>query len=82
MAKDKATDVAAQAEAGSASALSVVCQVLMTQDKVTKNSIRYAEVHESDTEADKIGQLYVQKATFAPKAAPKSIYVTVEIAEQ
>ena len=51
--------------------------VTMTQDKVTKNAVRYKEDHESDTEADKIGQLYVQKATF-PNGAPKQVRVTVE----
>lgn len=51
--------------------------VMMTQDKVTTNAVRYKEDHADETEADKVGQLYVQKATF-PNGAPKQIRVTVE----
>ena len=33
------------------------------QEKVTKNTIKFAEVLESDLDVAKIGVLYVQKAT-------------------
>jgi len=51
--------------------------VTLTQDKVTKNAVRYKEDHATETEADRIGQLYVQKASF-PAGAPQQIRVTVE----
>lgn len=57
--------------------------VTMVQDKVTKNAIRFQEQHANETDADLIGQLYVQKATFGGmglKEAPKTIKVTVEVA--
>ena len=37
--------------------------VKFSQEKVTKNTIKFAEVLENDLDAAKIGTLYVQKAT-------------------
>ncbi len=55
----------------------VTVTVTMTQDKVTKNAVRFKEDHASDTEPDRIGQLYLQKHNF-PNGAPTQIRVTVE----
>lgn len=74
MAKPKGqqgADTAAQTVNGS------LFTVTMTQDKVTKNAVRFKEDHVTDTEADRIGQLYVQKASF-PAGAPQQLRVTVE----
>lgn len=64
-------------EAQSAAQTNGTFTVTMTQDKVTKNAVRFKEDHVSDTEADRIGQLYVQKASF-PGGAPQQLRVTVE----
>lgn len=69
----KKTDQAGQASAQTNGTFTVT----MTQDKVTKNAVRFKEDHTSDTEADRIGQLYVQKASF-PGGAPQQLRVTVE----
>jgi len=37
--------------------------VKFKQEKVTKNTIKFAEILEDDLDAAKIGTLYVQKAT-------------------
>jgi len=70
MAKPKEQGAQASAQAASFT-------VSMTQDKVTKGAVRYAEDHANETEADKIGQLYVKKSAFAA-GAPNQIRVTVE----
>lgn len=51
--------------------------VTMTLDKTTKNAVRYAEDHAVETEADKIGQVYMQKSAF-PDGAPQQVRVIVE----
>lgn len=54
--------------------------VTMTLDKTTKNAVRYAEDHATETEADRIGQVYMQKSAFAGQAeVPKQVRVTVEV---
>lgn len=55
-------------------------EVEMVQEKVTKNSVRYQEVHDSDTQPDRIGQLYLQKHNW-PAGAPQRIAVTIETIE-
>jgi hypothetical protein len=65
------------ATAGAQAPAQTVTTVMMTQDKVTKNAVRYKEDHVDETEADRIGQLYIQKSTF-PNGAPKQVRVTVE----
>jgi hypothetical protein len=52
-------------------------RVTMTQDKVTKNAVRYKEDHEREDQADLVGQLYLQKAAF-PNGAPQKIAVAVQ----
>jgi len=72
MVKDKGNTAQAAAQAASS-----LFTVSMTQDKVTKGAVRYTEDHVTETEADKIGQLYVKKSAFA-SGAPNQIRVTVE----
>jgi len=67
----------AQAPAQAAPATTVKFEVVMSQDKVTKNAVRYKELHATETEPDRIGQLYLQKHNF-PNGAPQEIRVQVE----
>ena len=38
-------------------------KIIFKQERVTKNTVRFTEVPESDMDVIKIGSLYVQKAT-------------------
>jgi hypothetical protein len=58
--------------------------VTATQDRVTKNAVRFVEDVPSGVDADayvaKIGQQYVQKHALG--GAPKRIEITVRVIEQ
>ena len=54
--------------------------VKFKQEKVTKNTIKFAEVLESDLDAAKIGALYVQKTTLKEIGWQDGKVLTVELA--
>lgn len=56
--------------------------VTFKQEKVTKNTIKFAEVLENDLDAPKIGTLYVQKATLKEIGWTDGKQLTVEIGIQ
>lgn len=56
--------------------------VTFKQEKVTKNTIKFAEVLENDLDAPKIGTLYVQKATLKEIGWTDGKRLTVEIGIQ
>lgn len=57
-------------------------QVTFSQERVTKNAVRFQEDTESDLAEEKIGQLYVKKGTLGLLgfAEGDRITVTIEIA--
>jgi len=57
-------------------------RVTFKQEKVTKNTIKFAEVLENDLDAPKIGTLYVQKATLKEIGWTDGKQLTVEIGIQ
>lgn len=52
------------------------------QEKVTKNTIKFAEVLENELDAPKIGTLYVQKATLKEIGWSDGKELAVEISIQ
>ena len=56
--------------------------VTFKQEKVTKNTIKFAEVLENDLDAPKIGTLYVQKVTLKEIGWTDGKQLTVEIGIQ
>ena len=57
-------------------------RVTFKQEKITKNTIKFAEILESDLDAPKIGTLYVQKATLKEIGWTDGKQLTVEIGIQ
>lgn len=57
-------------------------RVTFKQEKVTKNTIKFAEVLENDLDVPKIGTLYVQKATLKEIGWTDGKQLTVEIGIQ
>ena len=55
-------------------------KVAMVMEKVTKNTIRFAEVQENDLAAPKIGTIYVPKATLAEIGWKDGDTLTVDVA--
>lgn len=53
--------------------------VKFTQEKVTKNTIKFAEILESDLDTAKIGSLYVQKNTLKEIGWQEGKTLTVDI---
>ena len=53
--------------------------VKFKQEKVTKNTIKFAEILESDLDTAKIGTLYVQKATLKEIGWQDGKELTVEL---
>jgi hypothetical protein len=78
MAKEKA-----KSTDGAVATVAVGWTITGTQDRVTKNAVRFqedvAEGVQPDAYVSKIGQIYVQKAALG--GAPKRIRVTVEVIE-
>lgn len=54
--------------------------VKFKQERVTKNTIKFAEVLESDLDAAKIGTLYVQKTTLKEIGWQDGKVLTVDLA--
>lgn len=57
-------------------------RVTFKQEKITKNTIKFAEILENDLDAPKIGTLYVQKATLKEIGWTDGKQLTVEIGIQ
>ena len=53
--------------------------VTMAMEKATKNTIRFAEVLESELDAPKIGTIYVPKATLGTIGWKEGKKLTIEI---
>ena len=54
-------------------------KVVMTMEKATKNTIKFAEVLESELAAPKIGSMYVPKSTLGELGWKEGNTITVEI---
>ena len=59
-----------------------MAKIIMTKEKITKNTVKFNEVLASDTDAPAIGTLYVPKQTLKAMgwADGKNISVTVTVA--
>lgn len=54
-------------------------KVTFTMEKATKNTIRFAEVLESDLAAPKVGSIYIPKSTLGELKWKEGDAITIEV---